>query len=425
MDHHLHSASPLKNYHHATPQLRLPETLPSYSSFPIDIIPIIAKYLRCDGASATLAALQSLCRRTYYLLTPILFSRIRITEHSWNKLFGLFEGIPLAKIDPPHGSIEEVVRRRPQLLGLPAYIRIRWLFSLIKHLELVALGSLRFTNAASAIGKSLSEKHSEFLLSGLQTMHITEVYTARSFGPPDDDGSHYCHYTDQEAVLAPLCAPHRMCIHVPKDDHYAELITPKELATPSDVERALKAGVRSMLGGVRPQQVNATAVTYHNVNRRFIIPPYTEGPCQYAFCFIPHDTVLTNVDCQNITMDHRAQQIAESIWQLPHLDPQELAILRPLSKVSSDSEHQLYLVRERVWGILEELYDEAHKDENEENIEPDDALWIFDPKINYLCGAFHESDWQLESEIRKSWFGEDGICDVCDGGCWRAPAYGS
>lgn len=234
MDHHLHLARPLRNYHLDIPRPLQPKPIPiySFSSFPIDIIPLIAKYLQCGGASATLAAVQSLCRRTYYLITPLLFSRIRITEHSWNKLFGMFECTPLAKIDAPHGSIGEVVRRRPQLLDVPAYIRIRWLFSLIKHLELVALGSLRFTKAASAIGKTLSEKHSEFLLSGLQTMHITEEYTARSFGPLDNDDNYDCHRTDQEAVLAPLCAPHRMCIHVPKDDHYAELIPPRNWLPP-------------------------------------------------------------------------------------------------------------------------------------------------------------------------------------------------
>jgi hypothetical protein len=215
-----------------------------------------------------------------------------------------------------------------------------------------------------------------------------------------------------------------LCIHVPKDDHYAELIPPEESATPFDVERALKAGVRSMLGGVRPQQVNATAVTYHNVNRRFVIPPCTEGPCLYTFCFIPHDTVLPNGDSQYITVDHRAQQIAEFIWQLPHLDPEELAILRPLSKVSSDSSQQLSALRTEVEDVLGEAYDEAYKDEDEENYDPDHVRWIYDNKDNYLCGAIHVSDWQLESGIRSSWFGDHDICDVCDGECWRTPTYG-
>jgi hypothetical protein len=260
-------------------------------------------------------------------------------------------------------------------------------------LELVALGSLQYTKAASAIGKSLSEKHSEFLLSGLQTMHITEEYTARPIGSLADDGKQCCHFTDQEAVLAPLCAPHRMCIHIPKDDHYAELIPPEELATPSDVERAWQAGVRSMLGGVRPQQVNATAVTYHSVNRRFVVPPYTEAACLYTFCFVPHETVLTNGDSQDVTIDHRAQQIAEFIWQLPHLDPEELAILRPLSKVSSDSSQQLSALRGEVLDILGKAYDEAYKDKDEENYHPDHVRWIYDNKDNYLCGAVHVSDW--------------------------------
>jgi hypothetical protein len=169
-----------------------------------------------------------------------------------------------------------------------------------------------------------------------------------------------------------------MYIHIPKDDHYAELISPEGSAYPSDVERALKAGVRSMLGGVRPQQVNATAVTYHNVNRRFVIPPYTEAPCLYTFCFIPHDTVLANVNSQNVTIDHRAQQIAEFIWQLPHLDPEQLAVLRPLSKVSSDSSQQLTALRREVEDILGEAYDEAYKDEDEENYDPDHVRRIYD-----------------------------------------------
>jgi hypothetical protein len=282
------------------------------------------------------------------------------------------------------------------------------LFSQIKHLELVALGSLQFTKTASAIGKSLSEAHSQFLLSGLQSLHVTEEYNERScFGPLDDDGYPYCHFTDQEAVLAPLCAPHKLCICIPKEDRWVERIHLTGATFFAfagirlQVDKALRRGVRSMLGSRSPQQrINATAITYHNANKRYVVPPQSgQVTCNYNLSYIPHNTIFSGDDREDhTTMPQRAQQIAEFLMVLygpdrPFPSPGSIAIFRPLSMTPKG--RRLDDLKSRVQSLVVE----ASKSW------PEPARSIFLYWVN-------EVQWLAESVHTKL-----GDCDVCGGEC--------
>jgi hypothetical protein len=396
--------------HLATPRFFHSESISTHSSFPIDIIPIIAQYLQLDRASGTVASLQSLCRTTYYLITPILYAKIRITEHSWDKLFGLFENVSRSEIHPPAEVIKQVVANWRQPLDLPAYVRLRWFFSLIKLLVLVSFGALDSSKTACTVNESLFWTYRQHLLSGLESIHVTEEYTARSILDPTDHGDPLPAFEAHEVALAALCPPHQLCISIPKEDGSVEGVSlgGSRVQVREAVDKAARQGIRSMLGGRAPKHsVNAKAITYHNVNARYVMPPQSgQTDCRYNLSFI-HSTASTADDRESHTLGQRAHQIAEFILVLcsplrraPRPGP--ITIFRPLSKVCPESKEQLVKLKERVEGILVEVSSD----------------WTWASRSEILAKV-HEVKWVMESEMQ-----EDDLhwCPDCDGEWWPSAA---
>lgn len=157
-----------------------------------------------------------------------MYGRLRITEYSWDRLFTLFE-IPIEEIRFPIEALDDLLDGSQHPIDRSAYVRRRWLFSLIEHLELVSLGNPDSIRATAALNERLFDNHSEYLLFGLQTMHITEAYTARSITNVGDlEGRAVSEWYFQECQLALLCPKHKLCIHLPKDDSWAETYPPPE-----------------------------------------------------------------------------------------------------------------------------------------------------------------------------------------------------
>jgi hypothetical protein len=239
-------------------------------------------------------------------------------------------------------------------------------------------------------------------------MHITEEYNERScFGPLDDRGYPYCHFTDQEAILAPLCAPHKLCICIPKEDRWAGEVRlhPNSRAHIGTlIEKALRKGVQSMLGNRIPQHtINATAITYHNAHMRYVVPPQSgQVSCEYMLsCIHPGTSLSDGQDLNSTTSAQRARQIAEFIMVVygpdrPFPSPGRIVIVRPQSMILGKNLKEL---KQRVQIILEETSAEW----------PEAARSILLDRVS-----------RVQYWLAKAGYKDLEHCKVCGGEYWRA-----
>lgn len=155
-----------------------------------------------------------------------------------------------------------------------------------------------------------------------------------------------------------------------------------------------------MLGSRKPQlQINATAITYHNVNLRHVVPPQSgQLGCEYKLSFVPYNNIFSAPDLHDqSTLIQRSQQIAAFIMVLydpdrPTPSPGSITFLRPQSMIPTRSQ-----AFGRLKGMIKRILDEAMS----------------------ICPS------ELDDKVRYEWIStvafpehDLGDCDVCGGECW-------
>lgn len=332
----------------------------------------------------------------------MLFSRIRITEHSWDRLFGWFE-IPTREIGTPIQRLEEILDGNRHPIDYPRYVRRRWLFGLIQHLELVSLGDYRSIEIAYVIGHLLHSSHSEHLLLGLQTMHITEAYTARVLSTVSKvEDVRASEWNIQEGLLALLCPSHKLCIHIPKDDTWTPQVSYDSTIEQIDAayKQAYIKGLRVMAGDTL--LVNATDITIHNASMRHVTPPRSHQIRNLRLSYLsPKLPFGDNQSSVPETVFPRALQIADFLFEAFHQrehrapPPRSVTIFRPLLGSEPMVSQELKLLKKGVMSWSKGMSREMETADREKFLRQVDSV-----------------EWVLESQMPK---GELGIFDVCNG----------
>jgi hypothetical protein len=297
------------------------------------------------------------------------------------------------------------------LIDYPRYVRRRWLFGLIQHLELVSLGDYRSIEIAYVIGHLLHNSHSEHLLHGLQTMHITEAYTARVLSTVTKvEDVRASEWNIQEGLLALLCPSHKLCIHIPKDDTW----TP-QVSYDSTIEQIESAYKQAYIQGLRVMAgdnllLNATDITIHNASMRHVTPPHSHQIRNLRICYLaPKLPLGDNQSSGPETIFPRALQIADFLFEAFHQrehrapPPRSVTIFRPLLVAEPMVSQELRVLKKGVMSWLKGMSREMEAADREKFLRQVDSV-----------------EWVLESQMPK---GELGVCDVCNGERWEILAY--
>jgi hypothetical protein len=240
-------------------------------------------------------------------------------------------------------------------------------------------------------------------------MHITEAYTARSVNKVENsDGDLVSEWFVQECKLIPLCPNHKLCIHLPKDDPYIERFSAAGTERLSAaMSQARQDRIDVMAGSILA--IKATAITIHNTGVRDVVAPSSLQNPHYRLSFLAPQTVSSDDRLYRKRIFPRVFQIAHFFYEALKGGRQvassaKVTIFRPLLGLEPKVSEDLEELKDRVKYVLKKAIERWGSADRERFLRQlDRVVWVLESKMPQGCL---------------------GICDVCDGKCWKISLIG-
>lgn len=147
---------------------------------PLPIVTAICLNLKQLEADATVAAIQGLSQSCHEVVTPILYQRVCLDNHSTQKLFGLWSDTPRKDLHLACQSAEaRLEQETAHHVRLPRHLRLQRVLEYIQHITLDDFVPDPVVARILAVAQAVNSLHEEKIFSGLSSVTFSERFMRR------------------------------------------------------------------------------------------------------------------------------------------------------------------------------------------------------------------------------------------------------